>query len=81
MLEIAERMIAGTPGITGLIDRLEAMALVERRRCMEDRRVVYVGITSNGKAIVGRLDEPLRELNRRLLGHLAHRVDRVDPPA
>ena len=74
VLEIAEHMIADTPGITGLIDRLEAMVLVERRRCLEDRRVVYVGITSKGTAIVGRLDEPLRELNRRLLGHLSHEL-------
>lgn len=44
-LEVARRMIVGVPGITGLIDRLEVMGMVERRRCLEDRRVVYVEIT------------------------------------
>jgi DNA-binding MarR family transcriptional regulator len=44
-LEIADRMIQVVPAITGLIDRLEKLALVVRQRCEEDRRVVYVAIT------------------------------------
>src|SRR5262245_29150921 len=47
-LEIAERMIQVVPAITGLIDRLEKQQLVERRRCADDRRVVYVEITPKG---------------------------------
>jgi hypothetical protein len=31
-LEIADRMLAALPGITGLIDRLEGMGLLARRR-------------------------------------------------
>src|SRR5580704_16140230 len=38
ILEIADRMIAVVPGITGLIDRLEGMGLVARERSTEDRR-------------------------------------------
>src|SRR5688572_15881070 len=45
ILEIAARMITVVPGITGLIDRLEAAELVSRQRCREDRRVIYVTIT------------------------------------
>src|SRR6187431_687266 len=45
ILEIASRMITVVPGITGLIDRLESAELVERKRCSEDRRVIYVAIT------------------------------------
>src|SRR4029078_3938966 len=44
ILEIGARMITGGPGITGLIDRLEAAGLVERKRCDQDRRVIYVAI-------------------------------------
>ena len=44
ILEIAARMITVVPGITGLIDRLESASLVERKRCDQDRRVVYVAI-------------------------------------
>ena len=45
ILEIATRMVAVVPGITGLIDRLERMELVTRERSAEDRRVVFVAIT------------------------------------
>src|ERR1700685_3235300 len=44
-LEIADRLIAAVPAITGLIDRLERMELITRLRSTEDRRVVYVTIT------------------------------------
>src|SRR5215210_7745414 len=44
-LEIASRMIQVVPAITGLIDRLEKQKLVTRRRCPDDRRVVFVEIT------------------------------------
>src|SRR6185503_1981224 len=36
ILEIAERMVTVAPGITGLIDRLEAANLVERQPCEVD---------------------------------------------
>lgn len=69
-LEIADRMVQVVPAITGLIDRLEQQGLVRRKRCTEDRRVVYVELTKEGADLVGRLDEPVHDLHRRLLGHL-----------
>jgi DNA-binding MarR family transcriptional regulator len=69
-LEIAERLIQVVPAITGLIDRLEKQGLVVRRRCTEDRRVVYVEITEKALAILKQTDEPLTELHKRLLGHM-----------
>lgn len=70
ILEIAERMITATPGITGLIDRLEKLELVRRERCESDRRVIFVAITPKAVELLGRLDEPVRELHHRLLSHL-----------
>lgn len=69
-LEIAERMIQVVPAITGLIDRLEKQGLVERRRCQEDRRVVYVEITSKAREILDQIDEPLNTLHKDLMGHM-----------
>jgi DNA-binding MarR family transcriptional regulator len=69
-LEIADRLIAVVPGITGLIDRLEGLGLVTRERSTEDRRVVYVTITPKALDLLARLDEPVKALHRRLLGHL-----------
>lgn len=69
-LEIASRMIQVVPAITGLIDRLEKQELVQRCRCTEDRRVVYVNVTEKGLKLLSQLDEPLSELHQKLIGHL-----------
>jgi DNA-binding MarR family transcriptional regulator len=58
-LEVAERMIEETPGVTRLLDRLEAKGWVRRQRCPKDRRQHLCWITPAGHALVGRLDEPL----------------------
>ncbi len=71
ILEVADRMIATVSGITGLIDRLEGMGLVCRERSTEDRRVVFVAITAKGLDLLGRLDEPVEALHKRLIGHLS----------
>jgi DNA-binding MarR family transcriptional regulator len=71
ILEIASRMITVVPGITGLIDRLESASLVERKRCDHDRRVTYVAIAPRALEILAELDEPLAELHKQTLGHLA----------
>ncbi|MFL5339005.1 MAG: MarR family winged helix-turn-helix transcriptional regulator [Gemmataceae bacterium] len=71
VLEIASRTVTVVPGITGLIDRVEAKGLVTRERCKQDRRKVYVSITEKGLALLAELDGPLEELNRRLFGHLS----------
>jgi MarR family transcriptional regulator, 2-MHQ and catechol-resistance regulon repressor len=70
-LEIADRMIQVVPAITGLIDRLEKAEMVVRRRCDEDRRVVYVEITPKALALLTEIDEPLMKLHQVMIGHLA----------
>ncbi len=69
-LEIASRMITQLPDITRLVDRLEAAGLVVRSRTPEDRRVVLIRITDAGLRLLGQLDEPIKEMHRRQLGHL-----------
>lgn len=69
-LEVADRMVAVVPGITGLIDRLEAMGLVSRIRSSQDRRVILVGITEKALGLLSQLDGPVQELHRALMGHL-----------
>src|SRR5437660_4274104 len=70
ILEIASRMITVVPGITGLIDRLEAANLVERKRCDNDRRVIYVAIAPQALEILAQIDEPLAALHKETLGHM-----------
>ena len=70
ILEIAARMITVVPGITGLIDRLEAASLVERKRCDNDRRVIYVAIVPRALDMLAEIDEPLEALHKQTLGHM-----------
>jgi DNA-binding MarR family transcriptional regulator len=84
-LEIAQRMIEQTPGITRLIDRLESKKLVTRRRCTEDRRCVYCIVTNAGLALLAKLDRPVTAAadsvfkigNQRELGQLVVILDRL----
>ena len=58
-LEIADRMIEQTPGITRLLDKLEKKRLVRRERCPEDRRQVLCWITKEGLNLLAMLDKPI----------------------
>ncbi len=62
-LEVAARMIERTPGVTRLIDRLEAKGLVERERSNDDRRLVVCRITKAGLALLADLDDPMDALD------------------
>ncbi len=58
-LEVAERMIEQTPGVTRLLDRLETKALIRRERCRIDRRQHLCWLTSDGRRLLDRLDAPM----------------------
>ncbi|MFQ5550516.1 MAG: MarR family winged helix-turn-helix transcriptional regulator [Gemmatimonadales bacterium] len=58
-LEIRERMVERSPGITGLVDRLEDKGLVTRERGIEDRRQVHCRITTDAIALLSSLDGPM----------------------
>lgn len=69
--EIIERMVTRVPDLTRLIDRLAEKGLVERRRGEEDRRVVRIRISTRGMNLLKKLDEPVAELHRQVLGGLS----------
>jgi len=70
-LEIAGRMIERTPGITRLLDRLEARKLVLRERCPTDRRQVLCRISEPGKEILRQLEGPVTQADHDAIGSLA----------
>ena len=49
--ELSSRMSATNSTITGLVDRMEANGLVERCRSREDRRVVLIRLTEQGRKL------------------------------
>ena len=69
-LEIAGRMIERTPGITRLLDRLEARRLVRRQRCPTDRRQVLCWLSESGRQLVQELDGPVNRADRDAVGRL-----------
>ncbi|MCK5941682.1 MAG: MarR family transcriptional regulator [Planctomycetes bacterium] len=66
-LDVAERMIERTPGVTRLIDRLEKKGLVRRERSSKDRRQVFCFLTETGERLLAELDEPIDQLDERLM--------------
>jgi DNA-binding MarR family transcriptional regulator len=70
-LEIGERMIERSPGVTRLLDRLEAKGLVRRERCPTDRRQVFCRIEPPGLELLVRLDPPVDEADAASIAKLA----------
>ncbi len=67
---IGDQLVSRLPDVTRLVDRLEASGLVKRSRTKEDRRVVLVGITRRGLALLADLDKPVHDLGRALFKHM-----------
>jgi MarR family transcriptional regulator, organic hydroperoxide resistance regulator len=51
MSALAERLFCDASNVTGLVDRLEARGLVERRSAQNDRRVKALTLTPAGVAL------------------------------
>ena len=68
---IAGEMVTPSPDMPRLVDRLEAAQLVTKTRCENDRRVVWVNLTKDGKALLKQLEQPLTDLHKSQLGHLS----------
>lgn len=82
---IAPLMVARVPDVTRLVDRLCRSGLVSRVRCAEDRRIVYVRLTSQGSALLRSLDPKVLDVHRaqfdgvsrKDLSSLLHMLERV----
>lgn len=68
--ETGDRMITRDPDMTRLLDRLEKRKLIARSRDEKDRRAVLTRITEDGLDLLARLDQPIHDLHRKLLGPL-----------
>jgi DNA-binding MarR family transcriptional regulator len=68
MSALAGLLMCDNSNVTGIVDRLEALGLVERRPAARDRRVKAVGLTERGRELRGvvqqRLSEPPPPLAR-----------------
>jgi DNA-binding MarR family transcriptional regulator len=71
-LDVADRMIEQTPGITRLLDRLEAKGLIRRERRPRDRRQHLCWLTADGTRL-------LRGLSRRMMAAHDDTLRGLDP--
>lgn len=76
-LEIGERMIEKTPGVSRLVDRLESQGWVSRERCQEDRRRVLCSLTDKASRTLAELDGPIAQGDEDCLARLSERDKRL----
>ena len=81
---VRDRMIRKSPNATRLMDKLCDKKLIERRRCENDRRVVYVKIVDKGLALLNeikfdKLDYRLKNISEKeakTLNKILHKIER-----
>ena len=69
-LTLAAKLVSRAPDITRLLDKLKERGLIDRERRAENRRVVRIGITDAGIALLDKLAVEIRDCHMRQLGHL-----------
>lgn len=80
--EVKERMIQKSPNTTRLMDKLCDKKLIQRTRCENDRRVVYVKITKDGMSLLEKInmakfDDVLRALTEQEAKTLNALLDKI----
>jgi DNA-binding MarR family transcriptional regulator len=69
--ELSERIRAQNSTVTGIIDRMEREGLVTRERSKEDRRVVYIRLTTKGRELAREIPVEPMEIFRSALESLS----------
>ena len=67
---IAEKILVTSGTITYIIDKLEKRGLVERIRCVEDKRVFYVALTPEGELLISGVFKRHEDMLERLFSDL-----------
>ena len=60
--ELRERLLVDKSNLTGLIDALEKLGFVKRRKVRGDRRYYHLKLTDDGLKSLDKLEGPYREL-------------------
>ncbi len=68
--EVGARLIKPVPDVTRLLDRMEEMGWIDRRRSDSDRRFVTTVITERGSGLLAELDGPIVAFLQQRLNHL-----------
>jgi len=83
---LAQYIGSANSTVSGIVDRLEKLKLVERVRSEEDRRVIYVALTDEYRSARKRkepdvstyLSKQMKALSGRDLGDICTALDKLD---
>jgi DNA-binding MarR family transcriptional regulator len=83
--DLARRMYLHPATVVGILDRLELKELVRRTRSTEDRRVVEIDLTAQGRVVVGQAPEVaqgmlvkgLESLSKEKLSHVSESMREI----
>ena len=83
--DLARRMYLHPATVVGILDRLESKGLVQRTRSTEDRRVVEIDLTAQGRVVVGQAPEVaqgmlvkgLESLSKEKLSHVSESMKEI----
>jgi len=70
MKDIAGQLRISLPAVSGLIDRLVRLKMVKRSYDPDDRRVIYVSLTEQGKETVDKVRSARRKIITRIFSNL-----------
>ena len=74
--QLGERTKLDSATLTGILDRLEAMGLVERQPHPGDRRAISICLTRNGKKVASDVHRTIQTANRELLARFGVQEER-----
>lgn len=83
--ELSRCVCVDTSTMTRMLDRLEAKGLLERKRSMEDRRVIFLELTDEGRRLAQQvpyrmaatLNQHLRDFNQQQIDDLKLLLRRI----
>ena len=65
--ELGERAMLDSATLTGILDRLEKVGLIERLKHPSDRRAIIVCLTDDGRAVVEKTYQEIEKANEAFL--------------
>ncbi|MFB9330940.1 MarR family winged helix-turn-helix transcriptional regulator [Paenibacillus aurantiacus] len=68
---LAEKLFITPGAVTGIADKLIEMGLLERERAQDDRRVVFLSVTEEGRSIVKTLKEKRMVITTKMFSGLS----------
>jgi len=70
MKDIARTLGVSLPAVTGIINRLVKLKMVERSYDLNDRRVIFIALTTRGAKVTKFIEEARRKFIEEIFGEL-----------